>query len=1350
MGGLTEEIRLDQATLLRKHYDFQQGCFVSEHEESGGGIFAFSNVTPIPMWNHSAWIEGNDLSFRAFLEQTNGWQSGRNRRPVIYIVDPTGDQLAALRTADFEQFDREAWMVCRLDNVQHSRDSQVQEVIDDGRLQHFLDTFSASFQTKGSGYRSTLAANSRPGLKSSHFLLYDEEGRPGSVGTLVTDGRIGCVYNVGTPRSQRRKGFGKRIFEHIAAVAKENGCEALYLQVEDQSGPMRLYEKSGFRTSFVRTGFRRANWNSGNPFRAERTKLSSALGYRSRKEGATFQHLRETRALPSSIATFRPTAPSLEQICAAAWSYLIHRYTGEEIASFTLCERHTNTSHRHVAVKIEPSQTVREWTCSLPLDSAVSESDARESLLCINPEKGPNHLGGHEFPLEIHILPSTSTLEIFYRPDLYSKDSIRRMAAHLATAIDGLAAQPTSKVSELPLLAPEEMHQLLVEWNETRFVPVVETVAHLFESRVERTPDATALIFARTGQSQPAEQLTYRRLNRKANRLAHQLQEMGVGPNVFVGICLDRSPELIVSILAIFKAGGTCVPLDPSYPTERLRFMIQDTSAPVILTNKALLPILKGTAHSKIICLDDSPPEARPESEKNPAGHGDSDSPAYIIFTSGSTGKPKGVVITNRALANHCLDCCAVYGLSPRDRILQFSSFNFDAAYEQILPALISGATLVLRDDEVWNTREFADKLRDLQLTVTDIPTAYWHQLATEWAAHPEAIPNTCLRLVIVGGEALSPEKLDLWQKTKLSNVRLINAYGPTEAIITATSFEVPHSPDSDFQHENVPIGRPRGDRKVYVLDRYGNPAPIGIPGELHIGGSMLARGYHRRPELTATRFIQNPFSDEPEARLYRTGDLVRYLEDGNLEFLGRIDDQVKIRGFRIELGEVETCLAKHPSVRDAIVLARPNSSGDKQLVAYLLATDTLEIPELRAHIRNKLPEYMMPGRFVVLNQWPLLPSGKVDRLALPEPSEDQEDRAIKGPEDPLELQLQLLFERVLKRAPVGVDASFFELGGDSLQALELLVEIEKSTGKQLPLGTLYQSATVQTLAREVRTRATDQPWTSLVPLQVSGKRAPLFLMHTTPGDILGYGNLVYRLSTDQPCYGFQSLGLKSAECSHTSIEQMAEYYTTLLREFQPRGPYYLGGWCYGGIVAVEMARTLQAQGEEVALLALLETVAMPAQLTNLRYYRHRFRSFLKMSPQRWITYFRAKARYARESRVANRMRFRQAENCLDGELRDPRLIQLEQVYNTNLAALESYKSKYYNGKVTLFNAAERDPSLIPDPNYGWVGLAREIEIHEVPGNHDTMLTEPNVSSLAERLNECLLHAQKTNLSTKP
>ncbi len=598
-----------------------------------------------------------------------------------------------------------------------------------------------------------------------------------------------------------------------------------------------------------------------------------------------------------------------------------------------------------------------------------------------------------------------------------------------------------------------------------------------------------------------------------------------------------------------------------------------------------------------------------------------------------------------------------------------------------------------------------------------------------------------------MGGEALSPEKLALWQQTPMNNVRLINAYGPTETTITATSYEIPPRKNGESPVPVLPIGRPRADRTVYILDRFGNPAPIGIPGELFIGGTLLAKGYHNRPELTAARFIQNPFSDDPDARLYKTGDLVRYLEDGNIEFFGRIDDQIKIRGYRIELDEIKAALNKYDGIRESLVLPRERRAGEKRLIAYLLKErEDLSVIEIRNYLKSKLPSYMVPTHFVLMDQWPLMPSGKIDRQALPaieDPATELTD--ISGPRDSLELQLQLLFERVLKRAPIGINESFFELGGDSLQALELLVEIEKAVGKNLPLGTLYQSSTVESLSREVRDRSEPNQWSSLVPLQTSGKRPPFYLLHTTPGDILGYGNLVFHLPQDQPCYGFQSLGLKDSSLAHLSILEMARYYVTLLRKFQPQGPYYLGGWCYGGIVAIEMARLLQATGARVGLLALLETVALPPSLSNWRYYNHRIKCSIRMNPGRLFQYVREKVRYTRNSKIANRMRFRQAAGLLNADLSeiDPRLARLEYVYNRNLEALNKYKSESYSGRVTLFNAAEKDPALISDPHYGWIGLADEIEIHEVPGNHDTMLTEPNVRMLAQKLDESLRRAQE-------
>lgn len=1341
MLGERNLTQVDRTSLLRAHYAFQHGCFISETAEFSGGLVAHSKVTPVPMWNHAAWLGGPADQFESFLSTATAEQSRNNRRPVIYLPEPGASDVLALERAGYRKFDEEAWMSLREPrNVQLS--SRAVEVANQTQLEKFITAFTAAFSIKEEGYGEVLRQVGKDSeLRARHFILL-QDGRAVSVGTLISKGSFACIYNVGTPPAERKKGFGGELFQHIARTAQESGCTTIFLQVENNSSAKRLYEKFGFATEFIRAGFRLDGWTPRQE--GGHTKLSSLLGNRGVIRDAA-QSGRETKALSVRLAE-RLSNLGFRQCSIAAWAYVLHRYTGEQSIALLVHGLETN-SPRAISLPIPREQKVQSWIRSIQTKTESAADGTAEVALHFH-EKSASHFERPELPIEVHLCGNApDKCEILFRSDLFSKDAIRRMAGHFTTVLESIADRPAGLVRDLELLSPAEKHQLLVEWNETDFERTDERISQLFEAQVERTPDAIALVLAGPESAGEPEQMSYRQFNRKANRLAHRLQELGVGPDVYVGVFLDRSLDMIVALFAILKAGGACVPLDPAYPRPRIEFMVQDSNAAVILTQKHLAGTIPDVKHAKIVLVDEPIHDRRPDSEKNPVASGSPADAAYLIYTSGSTGKPKGVVITQEAIANHSLDCRKHYGLSSRDRVLQFSSFNFDAAFEQIFPALISGARLIVRGSEIWSTREFAARLKEHQLTVADIPVAYWHQLADEWSADPSLIPPNALRLVIVGGEAPSPHKLARWQSTPMKKVRLINAYGPTETTITATSFEAPARHEADSESVVLPIGKPRGDRKAYVLDAFGSPTPIGVPGELHIGGSLLARGYHKRPELTASRFIPNPFSDDPDARLYKTGDLVRHLEDGNLEFLGRLDDQVKIRGFRVELGEIESCLSKHPSVRGVLVIARPDGSSGKKLVAYMVSKgERPNARELRGFIKSRLPEYMIPSSFVVLEKWPLLPSGKVDRRALPDPEEETDMPAVNGPRDSLELQIQLLFERVLKRAPIDIRVSFFELGGDSLQALELLVEVEKATGKQLPLGTLYQSSTIEALAREVQSRSTPRAWSSLVPLQTSGKRAPLFLLHTTPGDILGYGNLVYRIGAEQPCYGFQSLGLKEASLSHQTVEEMARYYVNLLRVEFPQGPYYLGGWCYGGIVAVEMARLLRAQGEEIGLLALLETVAMPPGLSNHKYHLHRLRCLLRLSPARWITYVREKARYTRESRVANRMRFRQVDSSgsATGEILDPRLAKLEQVYNTNLKALTKYRSTYYDGKVTLFNAAEKDPALIPDPQYGWIGLAREIEIREVPGNHDTMLFEPNVSVLAQELNSALQAAQQS------
>src|SRR5271166_2825208 len=637
--------------------------------------------------------------------------------------------------------------------------------------------------------------------------------------------------------------------------------------------------------------------------------------------------------------------------------------------------------------------------------------------------------GTSHFDLTLHIADTGHELiaTLTYNTDLFEAASIARMLRHYKILLEAVCASPDRRLSELPLLTETERQQLLVEWNDTREDQPNELccIHQLFEAQVARTPQAIAVCFE-------AEQLTYDQLNRRANQLAYHLRGLGVGPEVSVGIFLKPSLEMVIGLLGILKAGGVYVPLDPGYPKERITFILRDAEVAVLLTRK---PLLRGLPdhHANVICLDSGWAAIEQESAENPICSTMLSNLAYIIYTSGSTGQPKGVLVSHASIADHCLSVQRHYELDSSDRVLQFSSLSFDVSLEQILPTLIVGARLVMMSTDVWHTTDFHKRILEFGLTVLDIPTGYWQELAREWVDLLPLTRKIQPRVFIVGGDTMLPEFFNLWQRTPMSSIRLINAYGPTETTITATAFDItPVGEHSTLQ--KIPIGRPLANREIYILNKYGNAVPVGVPGELYIGGACLARGYLNRADLTAEKFTPNPFSGKPGARLYKTGDLARYLPDGNIEFFGRIDHQVKIRGFRIEPGEIEAVLRQHPTVRDAIVLAQENANGEKQLVAYVVAQRE-PLPtasELRGFLKEKLPEYMVPAVFVSLDALPLMPNGKINRGALPEPERTRAapGRAFVAPRNALELQLSNLWEEVLGIQPIGVTDNFFELGG--------------------------------------------------------------------------------------------------------------------------------------------------------------------------------------------------------------------------------------------------------------------------------------------------------------------------------
>jgi amino acid adenylation domain-containing protein len=642
-----------------------------------------------------------------------------------------------------------------------------------------------------------------------------------------------------------------------------------------------------------------------------------------------------------------------------------------------------------------------------------------------------------------------------YNTDLFDAATVERMMGHFRTLLEAVAADPRQRISALPLLSQAEWHQSVVGWNGAASEPTRPRCMHeLFEEHAARTPEAVAVVYE-------DEELTYGELNRRANQLAHYLKKLGVGPQVLVGICVERSVEMIVGLLGILKAGGTYVPLDPTYPQERLRFMLEDSQTPVLLTQQSLLPDLP-VEKARVVCLDADWPLVAREGTGNPAAAATPESLAYCIYTSGSTGRPKGVMVCHRTVVHlfHALQ--PEIGFDAGDVWTVVHSYAFDFSVWEIWGALLHGGRLVVVP--LWVTRTpsaFYDLLRTQRVTILNQTPSAFAQLIAERGEDGWESGELPLKLVVLGGDALPQE---LFARIGPGSTPVWNFYGPTEATVWTTVQRL------DRNDGAVSIGRPMADTQVYVLDRRQQPVPVGVAGELYIGGDGLAKGYLNRPALTAEKFIAHPFSAEEGARLYRTGDLVRRLADGRLDFLGRIDHQVKVRGFRIELGEVEAALSAHPSVGECVVMAREDDRGDKRLVAYLVAAPGEEgdVTMWREHLRSRLPEYMVPSAFVTLDSLPLTPNGKVDRKALPAPGEDAGRDEMRQPRTPVEEVLAGIFAEVLRVKAVGVEESFFDLGGHSLLATQLMSRVREAFSVEVALRKLFEEPTVAGLASHV------------------------------------------------------------------------------------------------------------------------------------------------------------------------------------------------------------------------------------------------------------------------------------------
>jgi amino acid adenylation domain-containing protein len=907
---------------------------------------------------------------------------------------------------------------------------------------------------------------------------------------------------------------------------------------------------------------------------------------------------------------------------------------------------------------------------------------------------------------------------LHYSSDLFEQRSVRRMVGHWLTLLESCAREPTARLCDLAVLTETERRELIDRGSGTaREIPRC-AIHQLIERQASSTPNAIAVEAA-------GARLTYRQLNERANRLARKLQNAGVKNGALVGVCVDRTADLSIAPLAVLKAGGSYVPLDSSFPKERLAFLVEDAQAPILLISRNLEDKLPPTSAQIIDCDDSEGDGSNLESTVTP------ESLAYVRYTSGSTGRPKGVLISHGALVNLLLSMQQKPGFANTDSLLAITTHSFDISeLELCLPLICGGRLVIAAREDAADPRRLMKRLREANCTVMQGTPALWRGLVDSGWSGQQNLKALC------GGEALPRDLADLL----LSRVgELWNVYGPTETTVWSTVQHVSSGKGP------LPIGHPIFNTQLYILDAQQKLVPQGASGELYIGGAGVADGYLRREELMH-RFVPNPF--RPGERMYRTGDLARWLPDMTVECLGRVDNQVKIRGFRIELGEIETILGSHEAVGQCAVVAREDGPADKRLVAYFesKAQPGPAPSDLRAHLKHALPDYMVPAAFVQLGELPLTPNGKLDRKALLARKEQRTELrgGFAAPRDALETTLAAVWTRVLKLKQVGIHDDFFDLGGHSLAAVQLLVEIEKATGKNLPLATLFQASTIESLANVLRKDGWVPMWSSLVPIQPLGSKPPLFLIHGAEGNILLYRQLVQHLGPDQPVYGLQSRGLSGDGNFHTTIRDIAAQYVKEITALQPNGPYRVGGYCLGGMIAYEMAQQLTAAGKEVEDVVMMDTynsslvprskVLLQAPLRFLQNLWFHFGNAVSLHSHDRSKFLRDKW----DVELARiRIRFEAAYHALRGGKKSEQTYPHLILKKLNDQAAEKYVPQPYSGRVDVIRSKGAFVGLA-SPTLGWDQFASALRVHELPSYPKGMLVEPFCSSLGAVVQACL------------
>ena len=933
----------------------------------------------------------------------------------------------------------------------------------------------------------------------------------------------------------------------------------------------------------------------------------------------------------------------------------------------------------------------------------------------------------------------SSILRINYSSNLFEASTIQRIGNNYRVLLQAIAANPDEAIALLPILSPAEKRRVLYEQNQTQIeFGQPRPIHRLFEERVEHNSQAVAVICR-------GEQLTYGELNNRANQLARHLQSLGVTRGSLVGLCIERSLDMVVGVLAILKAGGAYVPLDISNPPARIAYILEDARVKALVTQADLLDKLPAQIE-QTVCIDRDRKAIANYPAENLAQIVNISDLAHIVYTSGSTGKPKGVMLTHGNLCHYAQSLQQTFDITPDDIYLHRGSIALIVSARQLLMPLAQGATaLIVTKAEIRDPLEFFALIKRYGVTIVDHVPSFWRNfwgiLSQQTEDFRRDLLDNQVRLVAAGGEQVTPEIYQCWRKIFHPDVKLANIYGQTEGTGVVTVYQIPRDLECSFK--SLPVGRPIPNMKVYLLDNQLQPVPIGVTAEIHISGAGVAKGYLNRPELTQAKFVDNPMpfqspiDGEERQRLYKTGDLGRYLADGTIQFVGRADRQVNIQGLRIELGEIEAVLSQYELVQEAAVVVRANNLGET-LAAFVVPSPSQQptVEMLRHYLASKLPAYMIPNTFVFLDTFPMTTSGKVDRRALTELNIVDDSASIVAPRDRTESEIVALLRDILGINQIGIFDNFIELGGNSLLAARLVTEIERKYARKIPISRVFQAPTAEALANLIRQEEDEIYPKTFVPIK-QGNSQPIFCIHYLGYGLEYYRPLIKRLELDVSLYGLSVDFTDDRQAPHPrDIINLASYYVRDLQQFQPLGPYYLLGVSFGGVVAYEMAQILTSQGQEVKFLGLIDSrcpdgssyYRTPSQkerlLDHVNNLKNKRLEYVKEKVQR-------RSQIIKEELLCNLYDIDWIrQNFLDETGREFAQAKYNKFRKEHQEVNKNYKMQPYSGSIELFRATKDI-----DPKLDWSDFALGgLTIKDIPGDHLEILQEPNVRELAKQI----------------